>query len=289
MNGLDGTCDQFGQATGDRALRAFALRLQKATRKDDLVGRYGKDTFLYLIDQDPRPRTVLQICEHLARELAFDAHFEQIVVRLSATLGAALFPMDGGAGEALIEAAEQALGRAEAKGVPFDAAGLARPAPGDPAAPVAGSPQESANGDASGQDADRHADRRAARRQRVLKRGQILARGLTSAIDCTIRDVTGQGARLRVDDYFAAPDQFELQIPGDGHEPRGQGALAGRKRYRGRIPLMISDPFIRHVSRGASHVCHTARQGRARAAGRRARAPGAAVASIPETGACRRP
>ena len=52
------------------------------------------------------------------------------------------------------------------------------------------------------------------RRQRVLKRGQILAQGFSSAIDCTIRDLNSSGARLRVDSYYTAPDEFQLRFQG---------------------------------------------------------------------------
>jgi hypothetical protein len=60
--------------------------------------------------------------------------------------------------------------------------------------------------------AARVVDRRSERRQRVLQRGQILAQGLGSAIDCTIRDLSENGARLRVDAYHAAPEEFDLLI-----------------------------------------------------------------------------
>ena len=34
--------------------------------------------------------------------------------------------------------------------------------------------------------------------------------------DCTERDLSSSGARLKVDSYFAAPDKFELLIVGGG-------------------------------------------------------------------------
>ena len=57
---------------------------------------------------------------------------------------------------------------------------------------------------------------RAERRQRVLKRAKIVDGGLNISIDCTVRDISSKGVRLRLDSYFAPPDQFELMIVGSG-------------------------------------------------------------------------
>lgn len=53
--------------------------------------------------------------------------------------------------------------------------------------------------------------RRNLRRQRVLKGGRIVFNGGYSTIDCTIRDLTAKGARLRVDSIVGVPEEFELE------------------------------------------------------------------------------
>ena len=49
-------------------------------------------------------------------------------------------------------------------------------------------------------------------RFRTLKRGQIKINGGKSLIDCTIRDLTETGAKLRFENVFPLPEQFELFI-----------------------------------------------------------------------------
>lgn len=53
---------------------------------------------------------------------------------------------------------------------------------------------------------------RAEHRSRTLKRGQIRIDGGKSLIDCTIRDLTETGAKLRFENVFPLPPQFELFI-----------------------------------------------------------------------------
>ncbi len=53
---------------------------------------------------------------------------------------------------------------------------------------------------------------RAEHRSRTLKRGQVRIDGGKSLIDCTIRDLTETGAKLRFEDVFPLPLQFDLFI-----------------------------------------------------------------------------
>ncbi len=55
-------------------------------------------------------------------------------------------------------------------------------------------------------------DSRAEHRSRTLKRGQVRIDGGKSLIDCTIRDLTETGAKLRFEDVFPLPQQFDLFI-----------------------------------------------------------------------------
>jgi len=48
----------------------------------------------------------------------------------------------------------------------------------------------------------------------MLKGAQISFRGLSAAIDCTIRDYSETGASLNVESPIGAPDKFDLVRPG---------------------------------------------------------------------------
>lgn len=60
-------------------------------------------------------------------------------------------------------------------------------------------------------------ERRAAPRQRTLKGGRIVINNGSSTFDCTIRNLSEIGARLRVTSIIGIPDTFHLAMD-DGRQ-----------------------------------------------------------------------
>ena len=58
-------------------------------------------------------------------------------------------------------------------------------------------------------------EKRTTRRPRVLKDGKIVSMSLGSVVDCSVRDVSATGARIRCKSQNAIPDEFELLIQSD--------------------------------------------------------------------------
>ena len=58
-------------------------------------------------------------------------------------------------------------------------------------------------------------------RAHVLRRAKIVFRRGYSAMDCVVLDLSPAGARLKVDQWLALPDRFELRIE------NGPGRLVG--------------------------------------------------------------
>jgi hypothetical protein len=58
-------------------------------------------------------------------------------------------------------------------------------------------------------------NKRGAPRSRVLKDGKILVAGNWSVVDCTVRDWSATGARLRIHHQMAVPNDFRLMLPSD--------------------------------------------------------------------------
>ena len=56
------------------------------------------------------------------------------------------------------------------------------------------------------------ADRRRHSRVRVLRRGRIVFPGGQSELPCVVLDLSPGGARLKVADWLAVPDAFELRL-----------------------------------------------------------------------------
>ena len=59
------------------------------------------------------------------------------------------------------------------------------------------------------------ADARGSRRSRTLRAGRVLLND-RSTIDCTIRDMTDTGARLRFGALVPLPEECRLLLPSDG-------------------------------------------------------------------------
>jgi hypothetical protein len=58
-------------------------------------------------------------------------------------------------------------------------------------------------------------DRRRARRQRVLKDGKIVTMNYCSVVDCSVRDLSAAGAKIKCFDQAAVPNDFRLVMPCD--------------------------------------------------------------------------
>lgn len=55
-------------------------------------------------------------------------------------------------------------------------------------------------------------DRRRAHRRRTLKEGRIVFANQSMVFDCTIRDLTDFGARLKLETTMDVPDEFLLYL-----------------------------------------------------------------------------
>ena len=191
IHGFPRLQDRLGYVLADRVLRVFAGRLQKAARDADTVARYDGSTFLYIVDKDPALENMQALRERLSRQMVFDVNFDEVSVKLAPLLGQAVFPKDGRDPAALLASADAQLAAADSG----EAETVHSPAAGAPTTTII---------------SDRQSDRREHRRQRVLKRAQIILKGLGSTMDCVVRDISPTGAQIRVSDYFSAPDEFDL-------------------------------------------------------------------------------
>lgn len=55
-------------------------------------------------------------------------------------------------------------------------------------------------------------DRRSSARPRVLRRGLVVFANGRSTVQCVVLDLTGTGARLRLDAWLGIPNRFDLRI-----------------------------------------------------------------------------
>lgn len=101
--------DTCGHLCGDQALVEMAKRLASAIRREDIAGRIGGDEFIALLRRVPSREALEQRLARLREVLSFP--LPESGLRISASIGAAVFPHDGESYTALFRAADAAMYR----------------------------------------------------------------------------------------------------------------------------------------------------------------------------------
>ncbi len=101
--------DVYGHRVGDLYLQEVAARMKRQLRGADLLARVGGDEFVVLVPMVRGRADVEEIASRL--ESCFDAPFqsEGYVLRGSASVGMAIYPVDGSTKDSLLSAADAAM------------------------------------------------------------------------------------------------------------------------------------------------------------------------------------
>jgi diguanylate cyclase (GGDEF)-like protein len=108
--------DTFGHALGDQVLREIGARLLACMRLGDTVSRFGGDEFVLVASSKNGPEEGAQVAARLLKTVAEPITVEGSLVRLGASIGISISPLDGVDAEELIEKADAALYRAKHSG-----------------------------------------------------------------------------------------------------------------------------------------------------------------------------
>jgi diguanylate cyclase len=108
--------DSHGHDVGDALLRIVAARLRGALRSGDSVGRLGGDEFACLLANVPGRHELEQVVGKLAQALAAPVRIGNLDLRVSASVGIALWPGDGDNGDDLLRHADRAMYQAKRQG-----------------------------------------------------------------------------------------------------------------------------------------------------------------------------
>jgi diguanylate cyclase (GGDEF)-like protein len=110
LNGFGRVNDRLGCRAGDELLRQVAGRLRTHLRASDTVCRYGGDEFAVLLlqvhFQDRADEMVRKIRAALAKPYLLQ---EEHVVRLTSSIGVAVYPADGTSYAELVDRSEAAM------------------------------------------------------------------------------------------------------------------------------------------------------------------------------------
>jgi diguanylate cyclase len=132
LNNFKHINDSLGHAVGDDALRQAALALVGCVRETDTVSRHSGDEFLLLLPQVSQVDDALQVAGKVLATLAEARFVLGHEIRLTASIGVAVYPEDGEDVASLIESADAAMYRAKREGPgSFIAHGTAAPSAGE--------------------------------------------------------------------------------------------------------------------------------------------------------------
>ncbi|HTX33090.1 MAG TPA: diguanylate cyclase [Solirubrobacteraceae bacterium] len=109
LNGFKPVNDEFGHDVGDQLLSALAKRLVACVRATDLVARLGGDEFAVLITSQSSPEDSDTVAERLATAFTGPFRVDDHVVRIGASIGAAVFPVDADSADGLLRRADASM------------------------------------------------------------------------------------------------------------------------------------------------------------------------------------
>ena len=116
LDGFKEINDSHGHRAGDEMLIAVAERLRDGIRATDATGRLAGDEFLVILTDDCTPENGLALADQIRDKLALPISFEETAVGVTASIGMAVYPLDGEDPGVLVNAADQAMYAAKAAG-----------------------------------------------------------------------------------------------------------------------------------------------------------------------------
>jgi diguanylate cyclase (GGDEF)-like protein/PAS domain S-box-containing protein len=115
LDGFKAVNDLYGHPAGDALLVAAAQRLRSTVREHELVARLGGDEFAIVQSGGAQPDLAGTLSQRIIAALAEPFALGTVTVRISASVGVAVFPADAADPDALIKNADMALYRAKAE------------------------------------------------------------------------------------------------------------------------------------------------------------------------------
>ncbi|MGN6867116.1 MAG: diguanylate cyclase domain-containing protein [Solirubrobacteraceae bacterium] len=109
LDGFKPVNDEFGHDVGDRLLVAVAKRMTACTRSEDTVARLGGDEFAVLIDSQTAAGDAEEVSDRLAAALTRPFMIDGHQLRLGASIGRAVFPIDAETPDGLLRCADAAM------------------------------------------------------------------------------------------------------------------------------------------------------------------------------------
>jgi diguanylate cyclase (GGDEF)-like protein len=119
LDGFKDVNDTLGHRAGDDLLRHVARRLTAGTRQHDVVARLGGDEFAIVVSDLTDREHVVDVLERITEALQEPLEIDGVDLAIEASIGVALYPVDAGSPEALLQHADIAMYAAKDAGGQF--------------------------------------------------------------------------------------------------------------------------------------------------------------------------
>ncbi len=116
LDEFKGVNDRHGHAVGDELLKQVAERLLGSVRDSDSVARLGGDEFTVVLEGNHRIEDAGNVATKILAALSAPYDLDGLELRTSASIGIALYPVDGDNAEDLLRDADTAMYSAKAAG-----------------------------------------------------------------------------------------------------------------------------------------------------------------------------
>jgi diguanylate cyclase (GGDEF)-like protein len=116
LDGFKPVNDQHGHKTGDLVLVEISRRITQSLREHDFASRVGGDEFILIVDQFTETSTLERFLKRLLTVIEEPIKIEQKHISVSASIGAANYPIQGNDLDTLMHSADQAMYTVKRKG-----------------------------------------------------------------------------------------------------------------------------------------------------------------------------
>lgn len=116
LDGFKRLNDQFGHAQGDEVLVTASTRVQEIIRATDMIARLGGDEFVILLEDVRSVREAKCVLNRIVDTLRLFIKIGEQELRVSASIGATIYPLDHSEPQQLLRNADAAMYVAKRQG-----------------------------------------------------------------------------------------------------------------------------------------------------------------------------
>ncbi|WP_025597460.1 putative bifunctional diguanylate cyclase/phosphodiesterase [Burkholderia sp. WSM2230] len=116
LDGFKSINDSLGHSVGDDLLQVCAERLRQDLRHTDMVARLGGDEFVIVVENTTDASAAVTVANGVLRRLGEEIVVNGLPLRVSASIGIASYPRDGGNADELLHSADAAMYAAKQSG-----------------------------------------------------------------------------------------------------------------------------------------------------------------------------